>query len=102
MTARKKYAKELKLDAISLVTEQGYSQAKAAKSLGISAKSLSRWVQEYGRDTEHAFRGNGKLTPEQQVIRSLREEIKRLKMEKEILKKSAACKATVFFAKETK
>ncbi len=38
--------------------------------------------------------GNGNLTPEQQEIRQLREGIKRLKMEKEILKK-----ATVFFAK---
>jgi transposase len=37
------------------------------------------------------------LTPEQEEIRQLRAENKRLKMEKEILKK-----ATVFFAKETK
>ena len=37
------------------------------------------------------------LTPEQEEIRRLRAENKRLKMEKEILKK-----ATVFFAKETK
>ncbi len=27
MTARKKYSKEFKLDAVSLVTEQGYSRA---------------------------------------------------------------------------
>jgi transposase len=44
-----------------------------------------------------AFRGNGKLTSEQVEIRRLREENRRLKMEKEILKK-----ATVFFAKETR
>ncbi|MEI6896839.1 MAG: transposase, partial [Psychromonas sp.] len=30
MTARKKYSKEFKLDAISLVNEQGYSKADAA------------------------------------------------------------------------
>jgi transposase-like protein len=35
MTTRKKYSKEFKLDAISLVTDQGYSRAEAARSLGI-------------------------------------------------------------------
>ncbi|RUR14647.1 IS3 family transposase, partial [Legionella sp. km535] len=38
-----------------------------------------------------AFRGNGKLTAEQLEIRRLQEENKRLKMEKEILKKAAVC-----------
>lgn len=93
----KKYSKEFKIDAISLVTEQNYTQTEAANSLGITPKLISRWIKEYKTDEEHAFRGNGKLTPEQLELRCLREENKRLKMEKEILKK-----ATVFFAKEMK
>jgi transposase len=93
----KKYSKEFKVDAISLVTEQNYTQTEAANSLGLSPKLISRWIKEYKTDEEHAFRGNGKLTPEQLELRCLREENKRLKMEKEILKK-----ATVFFAKEMK
>ena len=86
-----------KLDAVSLVTEQNYKIAEAARSLGISANMLGRWLKEQESEGAHAFRGNGKLTPEQEEIRRLRAENKRLKMEKEILKK-----ATVFFAKETK
>jgi transposase len=97
MTERKTYSKEFKEDSISLVLNQGYSRTEAANSLGIGVPLLSRWIKEYQADDGHAFRGNGKLTPEQEEIRSLREENKRLKMEKEILKK-----ATVFFAKETK
>jgi len=96
MTKRKSYSKEFKLDAIALVIEQGYSQAEAARNLGINANMLGRWIKEAENDDGHAFRGNGKLTPEQDEIRKLREENKRLKMEREILKK-----ATVFFAKET-
>ncbi len=46
MTTRKKYSKEFKLDAISLVTDQGYSRVEAARSLGINANMLCRWVQE--------------------------------------------------------
>ena len=37
MSTRKKYSKEFKLDAISLVLEQCYSRAEAARSLGINA-----------------------------------------------------------------
>jgi transposase len=58
---------------------------------------LCRWVQEYNQDDGQAFRGNGRLTPEQDEIRKLKVQVKRLEMEKDILKK-----ATVFFAKETK
>ncbi|HHJ39709.1 MAG TPA: transposase, partial [Methylothermaceae bacterium] len=32
MTVRKKYTKEFKLDAVQLVTKQGYSRAEAARN----------------------------------------------------------------------
>ena len=85
------------MDAVSLVLDQGYSRAEAARSLGLNSNMLGRWVSEQLTDGGQAFRGNGKLTPEQEEIRKLRSQVKNLKMEKEILKK-----ATVFFAKETK
>jgi transposase len=40
MVARKKYSKEFKLDAVSLVLEESYGCTKAAKSLGIRLKSI--------------------------------------------------------------
>jgi transposase len=82
-----KYSKEFKLDAINLVIEQGYTQTEAAKSLSISPKMISRWIKEYNEQDSQAFRGQGKLTPEQLEIRQLKEENRQLKMEKEILKK---------------
>lgn len=94
---RREYSKEFKRDAVSLVIDQGYSQVEAARSLDIHSALLSRWVREQTEDGGDAFRGKGKLRPEQEELRQLREENKRLKMEKEILKKAA-----VFFAKETK
>ena len=97
MTTRKKYSKEFKLDAVSLVTDQGYNRSEAARSLGINATMLGRWVKEHESDDGQAFRGNGKLTPEQDEVRKLKAQVKKLEMEKEILKK-----ATVFFAAETK
>ena len=95
--SNKKYSKEFKIDAISLVTEQGYTQAEAARSLGIDPKLISRWVREHAKEEGQAFRGNGKLTEDQLEIKRLRAEVKRLGMEQEILKKAMA-----FFAKEMK
>ncbi|HAT6977416.1 TPA: IS3 family transposase [Legionella pneumophila] len=88
MTIRKKYPREFKLDAISLVLEQGYGVTEAANNLGITQALLSRWIKEHKEQDGQAFRGNGKLTAEQLEIRRLQEENKRLKMEKEILKKA--------------
>ena len=83
MTKRRQYTDEFRLDAISLVVDQGYTRVEAARSFGIDAGI-------------HAFRGNGKLSPDQQEVRALKAEVKRLKMERDILKK-----ATAFFAAET-
>jgi transposase len=97
VTKRIKYSKEFKLDTSALVVEQNYSQAEASRNLGVNPNMLGRWIKEADNEDGHAFRGNGKLTPEQEEIRNLKAQVKRLEMEREILKK-----ATVFFAKETK
>ena len=98
MTKRKKYSKEFKLDAISLVLDQRYTRIEAARSLEINHTMLGRWIKEHQADDDgQAFRGNGKLSPEQEEIRKLKAQVKQLELEKRILKE-----ATVFFAKETK
>jgi transposase len=96
MNKRQKYSKEFKHDAVRLVTEQGYSIAEAARNLGLNYNMLGRWKRE-SKEREDAFRGNGKLTPDQLELRRLQAENRQLRMEREILKK-----ATAFFAKESK
>ena len=95
MKTRKTYTKEFKQDAVRLVTEQGYNRSEAARNLGIDRGMLGRWIRELEEDGSEAFRGNGNLTQEQEELRRLREENRRLKLERDILKK-----ATAFFAKE--
>jgi transposase len=94
---RKRYSKEFKLDAISLVVDQGFTRKEAAASLDINAQMLGRWIKESKDEDGQVFRGNGKLTPEQEEIKRLRTENQKLKAERDILKK-----ATAFFAAETK
>ena len=87
---RRSYTSEFKVEAVKLVTEQGYSVAEAARSLDICESLLRSWMaalQEKGPD---AFPGNGRLPAHEEDLRRLRAENKRLLMECEILKKATA------------
>jgi transposase len=70
--------------------------SEAARNLDVDVSVLRRWVVGSESDKSPAFPGNGRMTPEQDEIKRLREENKRLLMEREILKKAA------FFANESK
>jgi transposase len=94
---RKQYAVDFKRDAVALVTQQGYSVAEAAKNLGVNAGLLRRWKTEMERTGASAFPGKGHQTPVQAELHRLREENRRLRMERDILKK-----ATAFFASESR
>jgi len=68
---------------VSLALDQGYTRREVAKSLGINGWVKEHWESEDGQ----AFRGNGRLTPEQDEIKRLKAKVKRLEMERDILKK---------------
>ena len=89
---RRKYTDEYRAEAVRLVVEEGYSVAEAARNLGINANMLGRWKQELTADQTQ----RRQAADEKAELRRLREEVRRLKMEREILKK-----ATAFFAKES-
>ena len=93
---RKHYSKQFKTDAVKLVTEQDFNVSEAARNLGIHHSSLRRWKRQLESDGNQAFPGKGNLSAEKQELDRLRKENKRLRMEREILKK-----ATAFFAKES-
>jgi transposase len=93
---RKHYSKQFKIEAVKLVTEQGFNVSEAARNLGIHHSSLRHWKKEFESDGNQAFPGKGNLSSEKDELNRLRRENKRLRMERDILKK-----ATAFFAKES-
>ena len=93
---RRTHSPEFKREAVALVVEHGYSLAAAGRSLGVNGSVIGRWKRELAGDAAEAFPGKGKRTAEQQRIDELEAENRRLRMEREILKK-----ATAFFAKES-
>jgi transposase len=83
---RRTYTPEFKAEAVKLVTEQGYSVAEAARSLGIHETLLRSWKQALQAQGDQAFPGHGKLPPFQEELRRLRAENKRLRAERDLLK----------------
>jgi len=76
-----------------MVSEQGYSVAEAAKSLGVGTNVVYKWKEKF----EALRQGITLEKSERDEMKRLRRENKVLSMEKEILKKASA-----FFAKEMK
>jgi transposase len=93
---RKQYTSEFKKEAVELITNHGYSIAEAAGNLGIHAHMLGRWRREQLQKQQNAFPGSGHQSGEAEELNRLREENRKLKLEREILKKAAA-----FFARES-
>jgi transposase len=93
---RRQYTDEFKREAVRLVTERGYGVNETARDLGINAKMLERWKRQVRQSSNGVFSVNGHRTAEQEELAHLRKEVKRLKMEREILKKTVS-----FFASES-
>lgn len=86
--ARKKYTQDYKDEAVELVVGSGRPIAEIARDLGINEGTLGNWVQTAKKS------GKIKEKPlsmdERVELEAARDEIRRLKMERDFLKKAAA------------
>ena len=87
---RRTFSAEFKLEAASLVLDQGYSMLEASRSLGVGETAIRRWVDQLRFEREGKTPSSKALTPEQQQIQELKARIYRLEQEKDILKKATA------------
>ncbi len=86
MTKGIRYTEEFKKDAVSQVTDRGYTVKEVSDRLGISTKSLYDWIKQY-RKPESL-----RATETEQVRenRRLKAELARVTEERDILKKATA------------
>ena len=69
---RRKLSRELKREAVRLVTERGVSIAQAAHDLDLHQTVLGRWVRDDGQNAQGALPGHGKLRAQAEESRRLR------------------------------
>ena len=83
---RRKFSREFKLEAVKLITEQHYTTIEVARNLGVGANLFRRWKREFEQEA-----AGTRLEPdERDELMRLRRDNKRLRQEREILKKAAA------------
>ena len=87
---RRSYTEEFRRDAVGMIEREGLTTAEVSRRLGVNVNLLRKWREKYGKGESMA----GGMDV-QEELRQLREENRRLRMEREILKK-----ATALFANE--
>jgi transposase len=99
--ARKRHSVEFQDQACRLITEQGYTQQKAADELGVTRITIQNWLKKRGLhsplelvEPDYAASDDPRLLKAH--IRELEKRLKRSETEKEILKK-----ATAYFASQS-
>ena len=80
---RRLYPEQFKKEAVSLVTEHGYTIIRAAQVVDTSEKNPQHWVKQQTQERS----GESLDANKRAELHRLRREVKTLRMEKEILKK---------------
>ena len=95
---RQVYTIEFRQQAVELIARDGLSIAEASRRLSISPKTLANWVARARRGESPATDAPSRreVTDEQAELSRLRRENAELRIERDILKKSAA-----YFASES-
>jgi transposase len=89
----KTYTQQFKEETVALVTDQGYTVIEAAEAVGVRPNQIYNWKQRIADEAT----GTRLTGEDREELLKLRKEVKKLRIEKEILKKASA-----YFAKEMK
>jgi len=92
---RRKFSAEYKAETVRLIQRSGKSIGQIALELGIGETALRRWVEQAEVEAGRGPEGVLKRSEREELV-ELRRENRRLRLEREILKK-----ATAFFARES-
>lgn len=89
----KRYPEEFKIEAVKQVTERGYKVGEVADRLSVTSKSLHDLIKKYGNQgSQHQT-----INSQQEELRRLKSELRRVTEERDILKEAAA-----YFASESR
>ncbi len=83
------YSPAFKLEAVEQIVKYHQKAIDVARSLDIDPSTLRKWVRQYRDELQEMAPRSQALTVEQRRIKELEKQVKRLEMEKAILKQAA-------------
>ena len=90
---KRKFSQEFKQEAVGLVVKQQLPISQVANDLGMGKSTLGKWVREHQKRIQDP---NALSEKEVEELKRLRKENYILKLERDLLKKTA-----IYFAKST-
>jgi transposase len=92
---RRTFTDEQKAEAVRIVGQSGKPVSQVAQEMGLTESSLRKWVKQARIDRSGDTEGS-LTSAERQELNTLRRDLKRVRMERDFLKKAAT-----FFARES-
>ena len=96
MAKRKRFTQDFKQEAVRMMIKADKTPAELARELGIHRNQLYKWKEQFGNGVTRASgAARGRTSNGGSELARLREELERVKEERDTFKKAAA-----YFAKE--
>jgi transposase len=88
--SKRNYSPEFRLECAQLIVDQGYTVREAAEAMNVGKSTVDKWARQLRAERAGKPNTGAPITPDQQRIKELEKQLKRVEMEKEILKKATA------------
>ena len=85
---KRNFSPEFRLEAAQLVVDQIYSIRQAAEAMNVGHSTMDKWVRQLRQERNGESPKATPMTPDQLKIRELENRIRRIELEKDILKKA--------------
>ena len=87
---RPRFNPEFKVECAQLVLDRRYFIREAVDAMNVGHSTLDKWVRKLKAEREGSVTAGKPITEEQRELAELKKTVKRLEMDKDILKKASA------------
>ncbi|WP_105290811.1 IS3-like element ISEc31 family transposase [Escherichia sp. MOD1-EC6842] len=81
------FTPEFRLECAQLIVDKGYSYRQASEAMNVGSTTLESWVRQLRRERQGIAPSATPITPDQQRIRELEKQVRRLEEQNTIFKK---------------
>ncbi|EFI5784028.1 IS3-like element ISEc31 family transposase [Escherichia coli] len=84
---KRTFTPEFRLECAQLIVDKGYSYRQASEAMNVGPTTLESWVRQLRRERQGIAPSATPITPDQQRIRELEKQVRRLEEQNTIFKK---------------